>query len=169
MEHSSSHWPHPCKLIDFLCLLPRVHVIRMYGWPQSLMGLRLYTAPYSLSSHAKQTTSRTEPSPLPLGNYLCDNSNLGYTKLIICFSDPARLLFQNSEKNNKLVLWWVWLQLQAVRMCSTLIVGVNWNSLVAPEMLSGELSSCADNGYLLLKFLIIIFIFISTTRVNICG
>ena len=37
-------------------------------------------------------------------------------------------------------------------MHSTLIVGVNCNYLVAPEMCSGELSSCADNGYLLLKF-----------------
>ena len=32
-------------------------------------------------------------------------------------------------------------------------MGVNWNSLVAPLRLSGELSSCADNGYLLQGFI----------------
>ena len=81
--------------------------------------------------------------------------------MITCFSDPVGLLFQNSAKKYKLVFMMGVASIWTVRMCSTLIVGIYWNSLIAPQRLSGELSSYADEGYPLLKFLMrfIFFLF----------
>ena len=61
-------------------------------------------------------------------------------------SGGSTLIFQNSAKNFFVVC------VASIMVCSTLIVGVNWNSLVTPQRLSSESGSCADNGYLLSKF-----------------